>query len=213
MIVAFVNQKGGCGKSTTAVHFAYWLHQQGKRVVVVDADAQQSASRWLSALSVQIPCQVIQDPDQVMDKLPSLDSQHDFVVVDGAGGISELTRCILLRCHLAVLPVQPTGLDLDSSSAALKIVAQAQSVRAGLPKACVLISRADAKTVLFREARDLFQGEEFKSVADYQLLNTHISQRQVIADCFVQDSVIWQMKRANAAAAEFNSLCEEILSC
>ena len=43
MILAFVNWKGGVGKSTCAVNVGAALASRGKRVLIVDADSQQSA--------------------------------------------------------------------------------------------------------------------------------------------------------------------------
>ncbi len=50
--VAVANQKGGVGKTTTAVCLAGALAERGERVLVVDADAQGNATRWLGADSV-----------------------------------------------------------------------------------------------------------------------------------------------------------------
>jgi len=44
---AFTNQKGGSAKTTSAVNLAAALGEKGKRVLVVDLDAQASASSWL----------------------------------------------------------------------------------------------------------------------------------------------------------------------
>jgi chromosome partitioning protein len=80
-IVAFVNQKGGCAKSTTAVHYAHWLVQQGKQVLIVDADAQRSSSQWCSRMEPSIATQYCQSPDDLLDQLTDLAATVDYLVV------------------------------------------------------------------------------------------------------------------------------------
>jgi chromosome partitioning protein len=46
MIVAMLNQKGGVGKTTLALHLAGAWARQGCRVTVIDADPQGSALDW-----------------------------------------------------------------------------------------------------------------------------------------------------------------------
>lgn len=47
-IVTVSNQKGGVGKSTTAVHLAMALREKGMRVVFVDLDPQANATKTLT---------------------------------------------------------------------------------------------------------------------------------------------------------------------
>lgn len=46
MIILFGSQKGGCGKSTLAINTACYLTNTGGDVVLVDADIQQSSTKF-----------------------------------------------------------------------------------------------------------------------------------------------------------------------
>ena len=46
MIILIGSQKGGCGKSTTAVNISAELANKGHDVVLVDADRQSTAANW-----------------------------------------------------------------------------------------------------------------------------------------------------------------------
>ena len=51
--IAITNQKGGSGKTTTAVNVAAALGEQGHRVLLLDLDPQASASSWLGCTSAE----------------------------------------------------------------------------------------------------------------------------------------------------------------
>lgn len=46
-IISVVNPKGGAGKTVTAVNISYALHNRGKKVLLIDADARGAVSVYL----------------------------------------------------------------------------------------------------------------------------------------------------------------------
>src|SRR5215203_2007998 len=53
--IALVNQKGGCGKTTVALHLAAAFWQRGENVLVLDLDPQASAAEWHDARKDPLP--------------------------------------------------------------------------------------------------------------------------------------------------------------
>lgn len=206
--IAVVNQKGGAGKSTIAVHLARWLQRQNKPILLVDADGQKTSSIWLESLENEIPFQVIQNPDELLDQLPKLAKEHEWLLVDGPATLSETTRALLLWADLALIPCQPAGVDLASASDTVRLVRQAQAIRGGLPRAALFLNKAIKGTKLKDEAFAVLQ-----QVDDVTLLKTIIHQRQVITDSFGQGATVFDMTGTPAGTArrELESLFKQAM--
>src|SRR3984893_734543 len=111
MIIVVANSKGGVGKSTIAVHLAAWLHEQGHRVTLADCDTQHSSSDWLHEAEPDIKAVRLGSPDQILDELPSLAKEADYVVADGPGSNTETSRTLLLCADLAIVPCKASMLE------------------------------------------------------------------------------------------------------
>src|SRR5687767_9466198 len=102
MIIAVVNSKGGVGKSTLAGNMVAWLHELGHQVVLADCDSQHSSSEWIAEASPQVRIVRYESADQVLEGLPQLRKEADYIVCDGPGSQTETSRALLLWADLAV---------------------------------------------------------------------------------------------------------------
>ncbi len=205
-IIAISNQKGGCAKTTIAVHLACWLAKKKKKVCLVDADPQKSASTWINLMGNPLPVETLSDASDLIEQIPVLAETTDFVIVDAAAGNSESGRAILFTADVCIIPIQPTGLDLHSAGDAVRLVKQAHQVRGGLPKTGVFISRATKGTRLKNEALTILG-----QIPAVTLLKTVIHQKQAIADAFSQELCVWDIRGGTESAKEFDQLFKEIL--
>ncbi|MGB7313109.1 MAG: AAA family ATPase [Nodosilinea sp.] len=207
-VIAVINQKGGSSKSTTAVHLVAWLHSQGAQCLLIDADGQRTSSIWLESLGQNIESKVIQDPDALLDALPKLTDEYQWIVIDGPANLSEATRAAILWADLAAVPCQPTGVDLASAGDTVRLIKQAQKIRGGLPQAALFLARAVKGTRLKGEA-----SEVLGAIPDTTLLSTIIHQRQIVADAFGQGATVFSMtgSPAGIAAREYAELFKEMM--
>lgn len=117
MIIVIANSKGGVGKSTLAVHLAPWLNEQNHRVTLVDCDTQHSSSEWIREAAPNVKSICLDNPDDILDELPSLARETDFAFADGLGSQTEISRALLLKAHLAISNIRRSrGLRSRKSS-------------------------------------------------------------------------------------------------
>lgn len=210
MLIAFINQKGGCSKSTTSLHFAYWLRAKGKKVLLIDADGQGSSSAWAKGLADPLPMQIISDPPELLEKLPALKlGEYEYIIADGPGALAEVSRAILCHADLVVVPCQASALDVHSVIDTVRAIKQVQGFRPpNTLKTAAFASRVVQDTKLLTEVKEALQS------SGLGLLNATITQRQAVADTFGQLTTVWGMNSsgAKAAAAEYEKLFSEILA-
>lgn len=124
--IVFANEKGGTGKSTTAVHTAVALAASGHRVGVIDLDhRQRTTTRYLEnrdetmkRLEKAIPQasyevlddQTIAGLDAAIERLSA---KADVIVIDTPGRDDEVARAAILKADTLVTPMNDSFVDLD----------------------------------------------------------------------------------------------------
>lgn len=154
MIITIANSKGGVGKSTLAVHLAAWLYEQGHRVTLADCDTQQSSSEWIREAVPQVKAVRLDNPDVILNELPLLAGDTDFVVADGPGSQTETSRALLLRADLAIVPCKASMLEVRALAKATEVLRVSQDIRAGMPKAIIVLSMVGKNYRLTKDMRD-----------------------------------------------------------
>ena len=124
--VIFANEKGGTGKSTTAVHSAVALAAQGRRVAALDLDTRQrtlgryleNRAATLKRLDQPLPMPRFEtfDPaagEEIDATLDRLGHDSDVVVVDTPGRDDPNARRAMVRADTLVTPINDSFVDLD----------------------------------------------------------------------------------------------------
>lgn len=206
MIIVVANSKGGVGKSTVAVHLAAWLAARGSKVVLADCDAQSSSSEWLAEAAPTVRTVRLTSPDQILDALPQLATEADYVVADGPGSNTETSRALLLRADLAVVPCKASMLEVRALAQATAVLRQAQDIRAGAPKAAVVLSMVGRNYRLTQDMKDA------AAALGLPIATVPLVLRQIYADAPGQGAVVWELgTRGKEAAGEMQALFRELL--
>jgi chromosome partitioning protein len=206
MIIVVANSKGGVGKSTIAAHLTAWLHQQGHQVVLADCDTQHSSSDWLHEALPEIKTVRLGSPDQILDELPQIAREADFVIADGPGSNTETSRTLLLCADLAIVPCKASMLEVRALKQATLALQHAHRIRRGKPKAVIVLSMVGKNYRLTQDMRDA------AAMLRLPVAKIALTLRQVYADAPGQGVVVWQLgARAREASRQIQQLFRELL--
>jgi chromosome partitioning protein len=206
MIIAIANSKGGVGKSTVAVHLAAWLSRLGHSVTLADCDTQQSSSVWVREAVPGVNAVRLDNPDVILNELPLLAHDADYVIADGPGSQTETSRALLLRADFAIVPCKASMLEVRALAKATDVLRQSQDIRQGVPRAVIILSMVGKHYRLTNDMKDAARA------LDLPLAGRAMILRQIYADAPGQGSVVWDMgSRGREAAAEVDDIFGEIL--
>jgi chromosome partitioning protein len=150
VVVAVVNLKGGCGKSTIAVNLACELASNGDSVLLLDNDSQGTSRHWWSHGRLPIrgesmPLENDQDGERLVRAVAA--SSQRYVVLDAPAHVGAATQAAGKIADLVLIPVTASGVDLLATEAAVELIRQARiNRRSGVPRCLIVPSKIDRRT-------------------------------------------------------------------
>ena len=124
--IVFANEKGGTGKSTTAVHIAIALAYQGARVAAIDLDPRQRTfyrylenraeterRRGISLPGVTFSVFTEQSVEDLDALTAEIGAGHDFLIFDTPGRDDEFARHAATGADTLVTPLNDSFVDFD----------------------------------------------------------------------------------------------------
>lgn len=169
--ILIASSKGGCGKTTLATNLAVALARRGKRVWMIDADAQGSSAEWAQMRGALAPSiGIIHSAENGQPSTAGwslrIPPATEILLVDTPAGLRphQLSE-FLRRCDTMLVPIVPSGIDTRASSAFLGELVNAAPVRAGTVRIGLVANRVKARTISARELPQFTDGLPFPLVA------------------------------------------------
>lgn len=177
MIVSILNQKGGVGKTTLAVHLARYFTKLGQKVVLIDSDSQGSSMDWHERSEGSL-VHIVGQPALTLptDVKKFISMGCDWIFIDGVPQVSAKTASAIKCSDIVLIPVQPSPYDVWASSDVVELVKTHQNMNFNKPYAAFVISRKISNSNLGKEVHESLQGYEipvFKSGTCQRVVYPH----------------------------------------
>jgi len=201
--IAIIGQKGGNGKTTTALGLAVQAVRTGKRVAVIDLDPQATAANWGDRREdKESPAVVSCQASRLSRVLETAEVQGvQIAIIDTPGKNSDAAHQAAKNANFVLLPIQPHLFDIET----LASVSDLLNI-AGKPPSLVVINRAPIQGSRHEVARN-----ELERIG-YMLAPMVIFQRAAHGDASNIGQTASEYEPKGKAAQEMDALYTYLVS-
>lgn len=197
--------KGGTGKTTLAVNLAVVGHKLKKKILLVDADEQRSASDWAEQRGIADFPTIALSGNNVFSQIKNLEPNYDDIIIDAGGRDTTSLRSALSTANKFIVPFQPRSFDVWTLDRVKKLIEEIKTINPDL-ECFHIINRGDSR------GQDNIDAEEI-ILSKYPVLKplkTVIGNRKAFANAASDGKSVFEMPETDEKACnevwEFASL-------
>lgn len=219
-IILIGGEKGGTGKSTIATNLAVFLAGEGVDTMLLDADPQATASKWVerrnnaneALLKADPKAKVVpevhctQKHGDILKTALDLSKRYQVVLIDAGGRDSKELRTGMAIADRMYIPIRASQADLETLPKINELVSQIKATVNPSFEAYAILSMAPSNPMIneVQEAQELLSES-----SDIGLGKNIIRDRKVYRDAMISGKGVVEMSNSTAKA-EIQLLAEEI---
>ncbi|GHU74204.1 chromosome partitioning protein ParA [Clostridia bacterium] len=202
--LAFYNNKGGVGKTTSCINVAYALAEMGKRVLVADCDVQRNLLGFFTDETAETPTPTRYSNIDISAWSGDTPNQtdYDYILLDMPPARNDEVRNLLRQADFVFVPITPTTFSLQGIAKVMEIIAEADTPFGG----CYVARFNKSQNTTHQKLLDVIR-EQFGD----SLMNTIIPQSNVIENSIEYRVTAFEYMKWTNAAVSLGDLTAEIL--
>ena len=206
MIIVAGGIKGGSGKTTVATHLAVMRALQGRDVLLIDADDQETATDFTALRNERLPegagyTSIKLTGAAVRTDTLRLAKKYEDIVIDTGGRDTTSQRAALTVANKLIVPFVPRSFDVWTLEKVARLVDEMRAANLQL-KAYVFLNRADPQGRDNDEAAELL-----REAGGLEFLDTPIGTRKAFGNAASQGLAVTELKQQDPKATqEMNTL-------
>lgn len=213
-LIIVTNQKGGAGKTTAAVHLAGTAVRRGYKTLLIDADKQGTATKWVAqaedgqAHKIRVMGLAMAEA-KIAQEVKQYVEDYDIIIVDCPPSVdSPIPQVMLMIADLAIVPIVPKPGDLWASTDLLELADRATAMNPDL-KVRLLGSNVIANLAMSKHSLSSMAAMRDSA----PLFKTRLHQRTAYVEAMLTgDSVHYFGGSAKTAVNEIESLFDEVVT-
>ena len=123
MVICFVTQKGGSGKTTLAISCAVAAMETGKRVLILDMDAQGTAESWYQDREAEAPQLIRITPAELERAIAGAKTnKFNVVIIDTPGRDEPGIAAAIRASDFCLIPCRPSPADMKATPPTIEMI-------------------------------------------------------------------------------------------